>query len=124
MSVAPRLDGLHILVVEDEYYIAQEISAALARAGATVVGPASCVADAIALLANHSIDCAVLDVNLQGERVSPLATLLNGEGVGIVIATGYDREAVESAVDGGIHLMKPVDLQMLLRAIADQCAAR
>ncbi|WP_369061907.1 response regulator [Caulobacter sp. 73W] len=124
MSPAPRLDGLHVLVVEDEYYIAREISAALARAGATVVGPASCVADAMALLVDHPIDCAVLDINLQGARVLPLAKILNAEGVGVVFATGYDREAVEGAVEGGIHLMKPVDLQMLLRSIADQCAAR
>jgi two-component SAPR family response regulator len=124
MTATIRLDGLRILVVEDEYYIAKEIAAALERAGASVVGPAACVADAMTFLADQQVDCAVLDINLQGERVAPLAKLLQGADVGIVYATGYDPEAVEGEVEGRIHLLKPVDLPMLLRSVASQCALR
>lgn len=81
------LDGKRILVVEDEPLIAMMVEDMLAELGA-VIGPAGSLAEAL-LLAEEQIDAALLDVNLEGERVYPVAERLTVRGVPFVIATGY-----------------------------------
>jgi CheY-like chemotaxis protein len=65
-----------LLVIEDDYLLASDLAEALAAHGAEVIGPAASVEGALALLAtNGKIDAAVLDINLCGERVYPVATV-------------------------------------------------
>lgn len=82
------LDGKRILVVEDEPLIAMMVEDMLAELGAQVIGPAGSLAEAL-LLAEEQIDAALLDVNLEGERVYPVAERLTVRGVPFVFATGY-----------------------------------
>jgi CheY-like chemotaxis protein len=87
-----------VLVVEDEYFIADDLVRALERRGAEVVGPASTVQQALELLSSTAeISGAVLDVNLRGERVFPLADELMRRGVPFVFATGYDQGSLPEA---------------------------
>jgi DNA-binding response OmpR family regulator len=77
-GVPHRFDGKRVLIVEDEYMIARDLALALEDAGAEVVGPAGTIQDALELIEdNDGIDGAVLDVNLHGERIYPVADLLS-----------------------------------------------
>ena len=85
------LSGLVILVVEDDYYLAEELCFGLQEAGAQVLGPAPSVADAMRLSAvNSKLDAAVLDVNLNGEFSWPIVDVLLARNVPVLLATGYD----------------------------------
>lgn len=108
-----RLDPLRVLVVEDEYFIADDISRALIRHGAEVVGPVPTVEEARALLASHALDLAVLDINLRGELVYSLVDELNRRGVPMVFATGYDTAAIPAEHGAIPAWSKPFDYEAL-----------
>jgi DNA-binding response OmpR family regulator len=108
-------------VVEDEWFIADEIVGALDRYHAEVVGPAPDVATARTLAAGSDIDCAVLDINLKGEMVFPFADELAGRGVPFVFATGYDAPAIPPRFADVAHFAKPLNVTDLIRAVARQC---
>src|SRR4051812_9459903 len=76
-----RLAGKRLLVVEDEYLIAMELCHSIEEGGGEVVGPAGSVEDALGLIAEVArLDGAVLDVNLRGQRVYPVADALAARG--------------------------------------------
>ncbi|MCL6252071.1 response regulator [Altererythrobacter sp. KTW20L] len=83
------LAGKRILVVEDEFFIAEMTSEMLTDWGATVVGPAYTLAEAKELAENRELDAAVLDMNLHGDPVDAIADALNARGVPFVYVTGY-----------------------------------
>jgi CheY-like chemotaxis protein len=106
-------------VVEDEYMIAVDLARALEDLGATVIGPAASVADALALVAGESaLDLAILDVNLGVEKVFPVADDLRARGVPFIFATGYDQWLVPSAYADAPRFDKPVDTRALARALS------
>lgn len=91
MSHCSSLSGQRILLVEDEYLLAFDMALALESLGAEVVGPAPTLVAAAAILdRGTAIDAAVLDVNLRGEMVYPLADQLLARGVPVLLATAYD----------------------------------
>jgi CheY-like chemotaxis protein len=103
--------GRHVLVVEDEYLIADEVCHELRQAGARVLGPVPNVRDALDLIAaTPGIDAALLDVNLGGETVYPVADALRLLGVPFVLCTGYDAWALPAAYRNAPRVEKPVDL--------------
>jgi CheY-like chemotaxis protein len=121
MSSAAELGALarsRVLVVEDEYFLADDIMRALQGLGAEVVGPVPTRDKALALLASsESIDAAVLDINLQGEAVFPVADALIERGIPFVFATGYDQSAVPAAYDGVRRWEKPFEPAELAKAL-------
>jgi CheY-like chemotaxis protein len=115
---APMLDGKHILLVEDEYFIVQDMARIFAAAGAVIVGPAASVAESLRLVAaTATLDGAVLDINLQGEMVFPVADALRNRGVPFVFATGYDQDVIPSRFAGQARYEKPVNPEMIVRAL-------
>lgn len=84
-----NLQGKHVLVVEDETVLAMMLEELLCEAGALVVGPASTVDAALALIAARRIDVVLLDVSLHNERSDRVAEMLRQHGVPYVLATGY-----------------------------------
>src|SRR6185369_3786471 len=97
----------------------------LGDAGCVVVGPASSVADALALAADAPLDAAILDVNLGGEPVFPLADVLAARQVPFVFVTGYGV----NGVDGGRYadiavVQKPYDDEEMVETIAELIARR
>jgi CheY-like chemotaxis protein len=102
------LQGARILVVEDEYFLADDLSRTLAEAGAEVIGPAASIEDATALIADATrIDVALLDVNLRGDMVYPIADALRARGVPFVFATGYDQWALPERFSDAPRVEKP-----------------
>lgn len=83
-----RLANRRVLVVEDEVLVAMDIEATLEEAGCVVVGPAGTV-EAALKLAEEPLDCAILDVNLGGRSIQPVARALADRGVPHIYVTGY-----------------------------------
>jgi DNA-binding response OmpR family regulator len=110
---ASSLKGLRVLVVEDSWFVAKTLKAALEVMGMTVARPAATVADAERLLAENAFDLAVMDINLKGEMTYDLIDRLHGQGVRVVVLSGYPSmsHSVESA---SAILEKPVSGKELL----------
>lgn len=112
------LNGHRILLVEDDYFIAYMMTEALQDAGAVVLGPVSSVKDALALLGREQhVDSALLDMNLGGDPVFPVADALAGRGVPFLFATGYNESAVPPAWRHVMRCEKPVDAATVVRAL-------
>lgn len=112
------LSGCRVLVVEDEYMIADELQIELGSVGATVLGPVGTVEEALALIAReHHIDGAVLDVNLRGEMGFPVADLLVERGVPFVLTTGYDASSIPARFGEIARCEKPVNMKRVTQAI-------
>jgi DNA-binding response OmpR family regulator len=102
------LRGVRILIVEDEYLLADDLNTALSEAGAHVLGPAASVEDATTLIGNEAkIDVAILDVNLRGDMVFPLADALRERGTPFAFATGYDDWALPTRFADAPRIEKP-----------------
>lgn len=122
-AASRSLLGKIILVVEDEYMLAEHVADALRAQGATIAGPAGSVRDALALVEQgETVDAAVLDVNLRGDRVYPVADALLARGVPIVFATGYEELLLHRPYIGIPRCSKPYDtasLVALLRKLTE-----
>jgi CheY-like chemotaxis protein len=81
-------------LVEDEMLVAWLLEDMLADLGCAVVGPASSVKQALAMIDAEAIDAAVLDVNLNGQMSYPIADALVARGVPFVFSTGYDKDTL------------------------------
>jgi DNA-binding LytR/AlgR family response regulator len=112
------LRGCRVLVVEDEYMLADELRTELQEAGAVVVGPAGQLEAAIDLIqADADIGGAVLDVNLGGVSVFPVVDLLAARGVPMVLTTGYDAAAIPPRYAHIPRCEKPVTISKVAKAI-------
>lgn len=112
------LKGARVLIVEDAVLLALELETGLAEAGAEVIGPAYELEEALALL-DQPIDAAVLDANLNGRSVMPVAEALAARRVPFVFATGY---AETGGAPGGFDapvVRKPYDVSQVAAAVAD-----
>lgn len=118
LAPSDLLKGRRVLVVEDEALVAMLVEDALTDAGAVVLGPVRCVADAIAMLARDRPDAAVLDLNLDGVPSTPVADALALAGVPFIVATGYGVDGLPPGHAGVPVLAKPYDPTALTRAIA------
>lgn len=118
MPDAPSLRGRRVLIVEDNYLLADDMRADFERAGAKVVGPIARLADAL-LLVEHGepLDEAVLDINLEGETVYCVADALRARDIPFVFATGYDAEFIPLAYTTVIRCKKPVDTSKVSKAL-------
>jgi CheY-like chemotaxis protein len=87
-----RLDGKRVLLVEDEGLIAAMVSDMLEDLGAEVVGPAASIAQAIALAETRGLSAAVLDINIRGASIDPVAERLAARGIPFLFATGYGTQ--------------------------------
>jgi CheY-like chemotaxis protein len=85
------LQGLRVLVVEDEPVVAMYLEDLLEALGCETVGPASRLADGLVLAEAGGFDVAILDINLGGERSTPIAESLRARGVPLAFASGYGR---------------------------------
>jgi CheY-like chemotaxis protein len=118
MTDPTGLAGLTVLVAEDEFFVAEDLVYALEARGAIVVGPVASVAHALERLeATPALDGAVLDINLKGEMVFPVADALLARGVPFVFATGYDQTILPERFASFVRCEKPVDPDDVARAL-------
>lgn len=119
MSETAELKGLRVLVVEDEMMVSMLIEDMLGDLGCEVVGPASRLDEALGLAKAGGSDCAVLDVNLGGQPIFPVADLLREKGVPFAFATGYGDAGLREVDRGTAVLQKPFREGDLARVLGE-----
>lgn len=108
----------NLLIVEDEMLIAMQMSESLQDAGWTVMGPVATIEEATQLLARSGKpDAAILDVNLDGNPVYPLAAKLQQQGVPILFCTGYETLDADDRFNGCETVRKPANVAQLIGAV-------
>src|SRR5262245_60698390 len=112
-------DPLRVLLVEDEAIIAIMLEDLLVDLGCEVVGPVASLAEAMRLARSEALAGALLDVNLGGESIYPVADLLAARDVPFVFVSGYGPAAIEARYGDAIVLSKPILDADLERAVAD-----
>lgn len=121
MSDPAPLTGLSVLVLEDDFYIAEDARDALESAGAKVVGPFAAPAAALAEAARGRADCALVDVNLgPGPNFEPAERLLQ-LGIPVIFVTGYDHGVIPEALSNLPCLQKPVQGRRIVEAVEKAC---
>ncbi len=122
------LAGMRLLVVEDELLVSMLLKDILADLGAEVAGPHQRLADGIAAARAERFDGAILDFNLAGQSVEPLADMLMAHGVPFVFITGYQRDSIDRRYANVPVLAKPIDANalesVLLTLLAGEAPAR
>lgn len=114
-----------ILVVEDEYFLADEARSVLSGANLEVLGPVATVREARALIeANLAIDGVLLDINLRGEMAFEVADALQARGIPFAFLTGYDPAALPERFSNAQRLEKPIDPKQLLKVSQGLVATR
>ena len=118
MVTPNTLAGRRVLLVEDEYFIADELQRLFEESGAEVLGPVPSVERALDLIAaTPEIDGAVLDVNLRDVLVYPVADALQARGVPFVFATGYEKIMIPARYAGVQHCEKPFEAAQIAQAL-------
>jgi CheY-like chemotaxis protein len=116
------LAGVRVLLVEDDGAVAYPIEAMLHESGCRVVGHATRLLEAFALLAMRAFDVALLDVRLGGELVFPFAEELARRGRPFVLSTASGKWIIPEALRDRPLLLKPyniTDLEVALRRALD-----
>lgn len=119
METENKLAGRRVLIVEDEFFLADDLKRALMEQGAEVAGPVNTLNRAKALASEQQLDLAVLDVNLKGELIFPFADELRRRGVPLVFTTGYDAEMVPVEYQDVERWEKPFTSHQLVQALAE-----
>ena len=102
------LSGRRVLVVEDESLVAMLLEAILEDMGCIPVGPVASVEEGLAMARDEdSLDAALLDVNVAGQQVFPVAEALKARGVPFVFSTGYGEGGLSDAWRGHPTVQKP-----------------
>ena len=113
------LDGVRVLVVEDTWHVAKAMKGALELLGMHVIGPAATTAEARRLTAAERPRLALVDINLKQEMACALIDELHGQGIHVVVVSGYASIPVAKDKLAG-HLQKPfsaTELAATLRAL-------
>jgi two-component SAPR family response regulator len=111
------LEGRRVLVVEDQYLVADEMRRMIVGMGGDVLGPAARSATALSLLSNATVDFALLDINLGDGNAYPIAAELLRREVPFIFATGYEPWVIPEAFRDVPRLDKPLTLKTFADAV-------
>lgn len=119
VAMSVRLSGARILVVEDDFLIALELTAILSDAGAEVVGPAQTVAAALALAEDEKLSAAILDIRLGADTATPVARRLAAGRVPFIFYTGQSKtDPLRAEWPDHTILSKPALPASIVKAVA------
>jgi DNA-binding response OmpR family regulator len=114
------LKGSRVLILEDEYYLADDLAQALRTSGAEPVGPVSSVSEAEELFSREKPDAAILDLNLRGAMATEFVERLAKTSMPCLIVSGYGAEAVPQSINHVPRIEKPTSPAAVLEALAAQ----
>ena len=110
---------MRILIVEDEFVVGMSLHALVRKLGHEVIGPIGRLSQALDSVIRQAPDAALLDVNLHGEMVYPVAHALTQRSVPFVFVTGYDPRQIRADYRHRTVLQKPFNREGLQRALDD-----
>lgn len=116
-----------ILIVEDEFLIAIHVADIMADLGFEVVGPVGDIDQALAVINESQVDGAILDVNLSGQLVFPVATALAARKIPFILASGYDPSGLPAEWRDRPVMRKPVaerELAVMAQTLFGNAAAQ
>lgn len=118
-SGASRLDGIRVLIVEDDTLILMELEAVVEEAGAQLAGSCRSVAEAMAVLDRSGVDVAILDFGLRGETAAPVARGLARAGIPFMFYTGQVHNDPRLAEWQGYRILaKPAQPSVIVAELA------
>ena len=119
MTSPSPLHGLRMLIVEDETMVAMMVEELLESFGCEVVAVAASVKQALAVVAadTGAIDGAILDVNIAGEKVFPVADALTAKSIPFVFATGYGASGLDPGFEERPVIAKPFRVAKLTEVL-------
>lgn len=115
------LAGISVLLVEDDFYQAEDARSTLEDAGARVLGPYATQVEAQLKLPDELPDCAMLDVNLGGGPDFEFAISLSERGIPVLLVTGYDDAIVPAELSHVRCLTKPARAAQVVEAVRELC---
>jgi DNA-binding response OmpR family regulator len=122
MPIQSERKTFKVLVVEDEPLIAMMVADALEAVGCEVVGPASRLDEAMEMASSRDLDCAILDINIRGAEIYPVADILLARGTPMLLASGYGDWTLPERLQGQRRLEKPYSLEEIEAEIRLLCA--
>ena len=117
MSSEAKNAAKRVLIVEDELMIRMLLEGMLTDLGHTVAAEAGSIEEAMALAKDADFDIAVLDVNLNGQPITPVVEVLVQRGLPFVFASGYGQRGVPEPYRSSPTLQKPFQVDALAQAI-------
>jgi PAS domain S-box-containing protein len=114
---APAHHGRRILLVEDEILVGMMVRDMLADFGFSVIGPITDLSGALVMAETDGLDAAILDVNLDGKLIYPVAAALEARKVPFIFVTGYDDESIDKRYAHVPVLRKPIEAHLLHRLL-------
>jgi CheY-like chemotaxis protein len=117
---SPTLRGIRVLIVEDNFVVADSLRFMLTGYDATVTAVVPSLSHAEAVLAQDAVDVAILDIDLKGTSVVPLADDLRRRGVPFVFVSGYgDEELLPEHLRSSPRFDKPVEARRLVDCLIE-----
>lgn len=125
-AASESLPPLRVLVVEDEPLVAMELMTEIEEGGAIAIGPATSCEQALAMIRGKGADLALLDGNLNGEKIDAVADLLAVRDIPFAFVSGYDRDHLPQAHSRRPMLGKPFvasDVRQMIHRLANETIA-
>lgn len=118
-----QLSGCRVLIVEDEYFLADDAAQALSDAGAEVLGPVARIEEAVEHVERGGLDAALLDVKLRDEAVYPVADMLRDRSIPFAFVTGFDQSHLPARFADVPYMGKPHSAEALVLLLEPLCAS-
>ena len=115
--IATQLPGGSVFLVEDEVMIRMMVADMLEELGYSIAAEAGEISEAIKLAQSADFDLAILDVNVNGKVISPVAELITARNRPFIFATGYGSSGLPEEYRDRPSLQKPFQIETLARVI-------
>jgi DNA-binding NtrC family response regulator len=119
-DIALSMKGCRVLIIEDEYFLADDLAKALRLVGCKVIGPVPELSDAMSI-ETDSFDLAVIDINLRECLAYPIADELKRLGKPFIFVTGYGAGAIPHRFRDVRRFEKPCDFETISAEISMLC---
>jgi len=115
-DMTQSLDGLSVLIVEDEFIIGMMLCDEIARAGGTSIGAVTSVAGALKEIESQTVDAVILDAKLVDGSGADLVACLEERRIPYVVISGYDEAGLPTGLKGAPFNAKPISVPLLMEA--------